>query len=71
MKMHQPPQNFCKYAFPDWCRNELGSKNNSYPCLTAFIMTEAWLKKPKIMLLLNAKNEGAPTTSALLQISLP
>ena len=25
MKMHQPPQNFCKYAFPDWCRDEFGS----------------------------------------------
>ena len=25
MKVLQPPQNTCKYAFPDWCRNEWGS----------------------------------------------
>ena len=24
MKMLQPPKHSCKYAFPDWCRNEFG-----------------------------------------------
>jgi len=25
-KLPQPPQHYCKYAFPDLCRNEFGSK---------------------------------------------
>jgi len=47
----------------------------THPCLTAFIMTEHWLKQPKMLTshlhLLSAKNEGAPTTSKLLQKCLP
>ena len=33
MMMHQPPQNSCKLAFPDRCRNELGSNKT---CLFMF-----------------------------------
>ena len=41
----------------------------TYLCLTAFIMTEHWLKHSKMVTshlhLLSAKNEGAPTTTKL------
>jgi len=49
MKMHQPPQNTCKYAFPDRYRISLDQVKYTYPCLTAFIMTEHWLKQPKML----------------------
>jgi len=47
---------------------------HTYPCLTAFLLLNTGWSNQKCCpatLLLSAKNEGAPTTTALLQISLP
>ena len=75
MKVLQLPQNFCKNTFPGWCIGvSLVHIKHTYPCLTAFIMTEHWLKQPKCCpatLLLSAKTEGTATKSKLLHINLP
>ena len=67
MKMNQPPQNFCRYMpSVTGIGMSLDQVQYNYPCLTAFTMTEHWLKQPKMLTshlhLLSAKNEGAPTT---------
>jgi len=50
MKMYQPPQKSCQYK-PSLTGVEmsLDQIKHTYLCLTAFIITEHWLKQPKIL----------------------
>jgi len=49
MKVLQPPQNSCKQAFPHWHRNEFGWSKTYLSMFTGFIVTEHWLKQPKLL----------------------
>ena len=47
MKMHQPPQTSANIPSLTDIRMSLDPVKYTYPCLTAFIMTELGLKQPK------------------------
>ena len=73
-KMHQPPQNFCKYTFPGCCRNDLGSIITELFMFSSFHYNSTLAAAAK-----NAaqphcyqvpKNKNASTATKLLQINL-
>jgi len=49
MKMHQPLKNSLDKPSLTGVGMSLDEVKYDYPCLTAFIMTEHWLKKPKML----------------------
>jgi len=49
MKKHQPPQNSCKKPSMSGIRMGLDQLKYTYPCLPALILTEQWLKQPKML----------------------
>ena len=53
MIMHQPPQNSCKYVFPDWCANELGSNKTYLSVFNSFYYAWTLAKAAKNAALLH------------------